>query len=112
MALARVTSKGQITVPKAVRERLGIQPGDALDFHFQGGAIGGAGGPPPTAGRVQGHLPGFPLGRSRPGARGRVGGAGTAVRNRSTRRCVKRSSMRTSCCRCAIAPPWPVHHPE
>jgi antitoxin PrlF len=39
MALARVTSKGQITVPKAVRERLGIQPGDALDFHFQGGRL-------------------------------------------------------------------------
>jgi AbrB family looped-hinge helix DNA binding protein len=36
MVLTRVTSEGQITVPKAVRERLGIQPGDALDFHFQG----------------------------------------------------------------------------
>jgi AbrB family looped-hinge helix DNA binding protein len=31
---ARVTSKGQITVPKQVRERLGIQPGDEIEFHF------------------------------------------------------------------------------
>ena len=32
---ARVTSKGQITVPKQVRERLGIQPGDELAFDFE-----------------------------------------------------------------------------
>ena len=34
MVTARVTSKGQITVPKQVRERLGIQPGDGLEFRF------------------------------------------------------------------------------
>jgi antitoxin PrlF len=27
-----ITSKGQITVPKAVRERLALQPGDRLSF--------------------------------------------------------------------------------
>ena len=27
-----VTSKGQVTIPKAVRERLGIQPGSKVDF--------------------------------------------------------------------------------
>jgi len=32
MTIAKVTSKGQITVPKAVRERLGIEPGDAIEF--------------------------------------------------------------------------------
>lgn len=35
MVLARVTSKGQITIPKMVRERLGIEPGDSLEFQFE-----------------------------------------------------------------------------
>ncbi|MGE0223728.1 MAG: AbrB/MazE/SpoVT family DNA-binding domain-containing protein [Acetobacteraceae bacterium] len=29
-----VTAKGQITIPKAVRERLGIGPGNAVDFEL------------------------------------------------------------------------------
>jgi AbrB family looped-hinge helix DNA binding protein len=29
---AKVTSKGQITIPKAVREQLGIGPGSVVDF--------------------------------------------------------------------------------
>lgn len=29
---ARVTSKGQITLPKAVRDALGLEPGDAVLF--------------------------------------------------------------------------------
>jgi AbrB family looped-hinge helix DNA binding protein len=33
---ARVTSKGQITVPKAVREALGIVEGDAVVFRVEG----------------------------------------------------------------------------
>jgi AbrB family looped-hinge helix DNA binding protein len=32
MAAARVTSKGQITVPKRIRERLGVRPGDRIVF--------------------------------------------------------------------------------
>jgi AbrB family looped-hinge helix DNA binding protein len=32
MPSATVTSKGQITVPKGVREALGVQPGDRLAF--------------------------------------------------------------------------------
>ncbi|MDP6070478.1 MAG: AbrB/MazE/SpoVT family DNA-binding domain-containing protein [SAR202 cluster bacterium] len=32
MVAAKVTSKGQITIPKEVRERMGIQPGDQLEF--------------------------------------------------------------------------------
>ena len=30
--IARVTSKGQITLPKEVREKLGVQPGEAVGF--------------------------------------------------------------------------------
>jgi antitoxin PrlF len=29
---ARVTSKGQVTLPKAVRQALGVQPGDDVAF--------------------------------------------------------------------------------
>ena len=32
MPSATVTSKGQITVPKGVRDALGVQPGDRLAF--------------------------------------------------------------------------------
>jgi len=32
MTTATITSKGQLTVPKAVREALGIGPGDRVDF--------------------------------------------------------------------------------
>jgi AbrB family looped-hinge helix DNA binding protein len=31
----RVTSKGQATIPKAVRDRLGIKPGNAVDFRVE-----------------------------------------------------------------------------
>jgi AbrB family looped-hinge helix DNA binding protein len=30
-----VTSKGQVTIPKAVRDRLGIKPGNAVDFQVE-----------------------------------------------------------------------------
>lgn len=32
MAAATVTSKGQITLPKSVRDRLGVQAGDRVEF--------------------------------------------------------------------------------
>jgi AbrB family looped-hinge helix DNA binding protein len=32
MPTTKVTSKGQITVPKEVREKLGLAPGDELEF--------------------------------------------------------------------------------
>ncbi|MBI4282039.1 MAG: AbrB/MazE/SpoVT family DNA-binding domain-containing protein [Chloroflexi bacterium] len=32
MAKTRITTKGQVTVPKEVRERLGLRPGDELEF--------------------------------------------------------------------------------
>jgi AbrB family looped-hinge helix DNA binding protein len=34
----RITSKGQITIPKVVREGLGLRPGDEVDFVVDGGA--------------------------------------------------------------------------
>jgi len=32
MSTATITSKGQITIPKAVRQRLGVNPGDRVEF--------------------------------------------------------------------------------
>jgi AbrB family looped-hinge helix DNA binding protein len=32
MAKSKMTSKGQVTIPKAVRERLGLRPGDEIEF--------------------------------------------------------------------------------
>jgi antitoxin PrlF len=32
MPTATVTSKGQITIPKAIRDALGVQPGDRIAF--------------------------------------------------------------------------------
>ena len=36
---ARMTSKGQLTVPKAVRESLGVKAGDELEFVQDGGSF-------------------------------------------------------------------------
>jgi AbrB family looped-hinge helix DNA binding protein len=36
MPKARVTTKGQVTVPKEVRDRLGIRPGDEIEFSEEG----------------------------------------------------------------------------
>ncbi|MGH9321735.1 MAG: AbrB/MazE/SpoVT family DNA-binding domain-containing protein [Vicinamibacteria bacterium] len=39
MATATVTSKGQITIPKEIRERLRIKTGDRLDFRVEDGVV-------------------------------------------------------------------------
>jgi antitoxin PrlF len=36
---ATVSEKGQVTVPKPLRERLDIRPGDELDFSAEGGRL-------------------------------------------------------------------------
>jgi AbrB family looped-hinge helix DNA binding protein len=36
---ARITSQGQITVPKAIRDRLGLKPGDDVEFADRDGEI-------------------------------------------------------------------------
>jgi AbrB family looped-hinge helix DNA binding protein len=35
MTSSRITSKGQITVPKAIRDTLGVEPGDRIAFRVQ-----------------------------------------------------------------------------
>jgi len=32
MAAARLSTKGQLVVPKVIRDRLGVHPGDKVDF--------------------------------------------------------------------------------
>jgi AbrB family looped-hinge helix DNA binding protein len=36
---ARITSKGQITVPHEIRRAMGVQPGDRLVFESGGGEV-------------------------------------------------------------------------
>ncbi len=39
MLTAKVTSKGQLTIPKKVRDKLGIKTGDALRFEEKEGVF-------------------------------------------------------------------------
>jgi len=36
---ARVSEKGQVTIPKQLRDRLGIRPGETLDFEEERGRL-------------------------------------------------------------------------
>lgn len=36
---ATVSEKGQVTIPKGLRERLGIKPGEVLDFEEEAGTL-------------------------------------------------------------------------
>ena len=36
---ATVSEKGQVTIPKRLRDRLGIRPGQVLDFHEEHGTL-------------------------------------------------------------------------
>lgn len=36
-----VSEKGQVTIPKAVRDRLGLRPGQVLEFEARGGLLVG-----------------------------------------------------------------------
>lgn len=35
----RITSKGQVTIPKTVREEAGLLPGTEVDFTIEGGEV-------------------------------------------------------------------------
>lgn len=39
MITAKVTSKGQITIPKRVREKLGVLPGEDVGFEERGDVV-------------------------------------------------------------------------
>ncbi|HBQ61397.1 MAG TPA: AbrB family transcriptional regulator [Balneolaceae bacterium] len=34
MATATITSKGQVTIPKKIRDKLGLKPGDKINFEL------------------------------------------------------------------------------
>ena len=36
---ATMTSKGQVTVPKPLRDKLGLKPGDGIDFLLEDGDV-------------------------------------------------------------------------
>ena len=37
--LSTVTTKGQVTIPKSIREQYGISPHDKIDFRIEGDRI-------------------------------------------------------------------------
>lgn len=39
MLLAKITSKGQLTLPKKIREKLGVRPGEVVGFEEKNGLI-------------------------------------------------------------------------
>lgn len=39
MASVTITSKGQVTIPKAVRDRLGLRAGDKVDIYEEHGEV-------------------------------------------------------------------------
>jgi len=41
MPYGTITSKGQVTIPKPVRDALDLRPGDRIDFDVRDGAIVG-----------------------------------------------------------------------
>ncbi len=54
----RLTSKGQVTIPKHIREKLGVRPGDEIGFREEGQQVileggGGEGGQASIGGRIE-----------------------------------------------------------
>lgn len=39
MIVAKVTSKGQVTIPKKVRDKLGVHPGEDVGFEEKEGVV-------------------------------------------------------------------------
>ncbi len=53
---SRVGPKGQVVIPKELRDQLGIQPGDRMDFWLEGDHVAGQKAEPatPLRGRFRG----------------------------------------------------------
>ena len=49
----KVTSKGQVTIPQAIREQAGIRPGDEVEFAIEDGVVKVVPVPGPSAGLRQ-----------------------------------------------------------
>ena len=39
MLLTRISSKGQVTIPKQVRHKLGVRPGDVIAYEMRGNSV-------------------------------------------------------------------------
>lgn len=39
MLLSKLSSKGQVTIPKQVRDKIGAQPGDTIAYDVQGNVV-------------------------------------------------------------------------
>ena len=39
MLVSKVSSKGQVTIPKEVRDRLQARPGDLIEYEIQGNVV-------------------------------------------------------------------------
>ena len=39
MVASKVSSKGQVTIPKEVRETLGVKPGDLVEYEIREGVV-------------------------------------------------------------------------
>jgi AbrB family looped-hinge helix DNA binding protein len=48
MARAKITSKGQLTLPKEIRDQLGLEPGDEVEFYVERGQYRLRKVPPPN----------------------------------------------------------------
>jgi AbrB family looped-hinge helix DNA binding protein len=48
MAKAKMTSKGQITLPKEIRDQLGLELGDEVEFYMEDGEYHMRKVPPPS----------------------------------------------------------------
>lgn len=69
---SRVGPKGQVVIPKAMRDHLGIVPGDEVDFALEDGAV-----------RVE-------LTQGRPSLRGQFAGLGLTAALEADRRAERR----------------------